>query len=76
LANKEKDYFTKFGCEDFINKFDYVEVRHGYWMDYPSEAHMKCSICDMEYHKSRMPKIVGYCPNPNCGAKMDGERKE
>lgn len=75
LANKEEDYFTEFGCEDFINKSDYAEVKHGYWMDYPSEAHMKCSICGMEYHKSRMPRIVGHCPNPDCGARMDGERK-
>lgn len=52
---------------------DVVEVRHGEWLPYPSDAYMKCSICGMEYHKSRMPDVVGYCPNPNCGAKMDGK---
>ena len=52
---------------------DVVEVRHGEWLPYPSDAYMKCSICGMEYHKSRMPDVVGYCPNPSCGAKMDGK---
>ena len=52
---------------------DVVEVRHGEWLPYPSDAYMKCSVCGMEYQKSRMPDVVGYCPNPNCGAKMDGK---
>lgn len=47
-------------------------VRHGRWEAYPDDAHMKCSACGMEYLKENMPKVVGYCPNPNCGAKMDG----
>ena len=51
---------------------DVVEVRHGEWLPYPSDDYMKCSVCGMEYHKTRMPDVVGYCPNPNCGAKMDG----
>lgn len=51
---------------------DVVEVRHGEWIKYPSDAYMKCSVCGMEYPKEKMPNIVGYCPNPNCGAKMDG----
>ena len=48
-------------------------VPHGKWLAYPSDFYMKCSVCGMEYHKSRMPDVVGYCPNPNCGAKMDGK---
>lgn len=51
---------------------DVEEVRHGEWIKYPSDAYMKCSVCGMEYPKEKMPNIVGYCPNPNCGAKMDG----
>lgn len=51
---------------------DVEEVRHGTWLPYPSDAYMKCSVCGMEYHKSCMPDVVGYCPNPNCGAKMNG----
>lgn len=54
---------------------DVVEVQHGEWIKYPSDAYMKCSVCGMEYPKERMPNIVGYCPNPNCGAKMDGGNK-
>jgi hypothetical protein len=60
-------------CGKFKNKADYVKVKYGYWMDYPSDAYMKCSVCGREYLKSQMPKIVGYCPNPECGARMDGE---
>lgn len=55
---------------------DVEEVKHGEWIEYPSDAYMKCYVCGIEYLKSGMPRIVGYCPNPNCGAKMDGERKE
>ena len=50
---------------------DVVEVKHGEWFPYPNDAYMKCSVCGMEYRKSRMPEVVGFCPNPNCGAKMD-----
>ena len=69
------DYYDSYsvdGCPDYVSTADVVEVRHGEWLPYPSDAYMKCSICGMEYHKSRMPDVVGYCPNPNCGAKMDG----
>ena len=75
-------FFICNGVIDIIKKqlsvksaTDVVEVRHGKWLPYPSDAYMKCSICGMEYHKSRMPDVVGYCPNPNCGAKMDGGNK-
>lgn len=62
-------------CEDIykIPAADVEVVRHGEWLPYPSDAYMKCSVCGMEYHKSRMPDVVGYCPNPNCGAKMYGK---
>ena len=52
---------------------DVEEVRHGRWLPYPSDAYMKCSVCGMEYHKSRMPDVVGYCPNPQLRCK-DGRR--
>ena len=71
----EKDESYKYCYNNFKSIDDFVEVKHGYWMDYPSDAYVKCSVCGMEYLKSQMPKIVGYCPNPNCGARMDGERK-
>ena len=59
---------------------DVVEVRHGYWIDKPTGAYGRmqswCSACgkhsgiggiESNRHKP-------YCPN--CGAKMDEERKE
>ena len=52
---------------------DVVEVVHGRWEAYPSDAFMRCSVCKREYPRIRMPQVVGWCPNPNCGARMDGE---
>ena len=49
---------------------DIAPVIHGEWKPYPSDAYMKCSVCGMEYLKSKMPQVAGYCPN--CGARMDG----
>ena len=59
---------------------DVVEVRHGYWVDKPTGRYMHmgswCSVCG---EKSGIGGIESnrhkpYCPN--CGAKMDGERKK
>ena len=59
---------------------DVVEVKHGYWIDKSSGRHLHiaswCSVCG---NKSGIGGIESnrhkpYCPN--CGAKMDGERKE
>lgn len=58
---------------------DVVEVRHGHWIDKPTGRYMHmgswCSVCG---EKSGIGGIESnrhkpYCPN--CGAKMDGERK-
>jgi hypothetical protein len=53
-------------CKHFISA-DMVEVRHGYWKNYG--AFCVCSVCG-----ESNPRTKPYCPN--CGAKMDGERKE
>ncbi len=45
-------------------------IPQGEWIAYPSDHDMKCSVCGMEYSKDRMPAIVGFCPNPDCGAMM------
>jgi hypothetical protein len=78
--NDINDWLVSQYNADWISSFidnqptaDVVEVKHGYWMDYPSDTYMKCSVCGREYLKSQMPKIVGYCPNPECGARMNGE---
>ena len=62
-------------CMAFRNKADVVEVRHGYWQynrgQAPDEKAYFCCLCaygESDYGKDK------YCPN--CGAKMDGERKE
>ena len=58
---------------------DVVEVRHGYWIERiekPSwleddvEVYYDCSECGTSHWSITPP----YCPE--CGAKMDGERKE
>lgn len=48
---------------------DVVEVRHGEWKKRGNEK--KCSVCDFIYYSNNDEWT--YCPN--CGAKMDGERK-
>ena len=50
----------------------YRKQSEGEWLAYPDDAWMKCSVCRKEYLRSQMPHTVGYCPNPNCGAKMKG----
>lgn len=54
---------------------DVAEVKHGYWLynrgQAPNEKAYFCSLCidgDSDYG------MDNYCPN--CGAKMDDERKE
>jgi len=59
---------------------DAVEVVHGEWStiedDYLGLTALACSECKQEYWFEEEPplKIYSYCPN--CGAKMDGERKD
>ena len=64
-------------CEDalaFIEDApaaDVAPVVHGEWIPFHSEAGgdiQYCSACDVGY-----PHRTDFCPN--CGAKMDGERK-
>jgi hypothetical protein len=67
-------------CVETCPAADVVEVVHGYWIDKCTGAYGRmqswCSACgkhsgiggiESNRHKP-------YCPN--CGAKMDGERKE
>lgn len=50
---------------------DVVEVRHGEWQDAFDDI-QKCSVCN---HMCYYPRMYGYNFCPNCGAKMDSERK-
>ena len=53
---------------------DAVPVRHGKWIFGSTLGHswMKCSECCVSQDGQTL--CFSYCPN--CGAKMDGERKE
>ena len=60
---------------------DAVEVVHGEWEiiedDYLMDTIYKCSVCKEEFvtiDGTPAENLWNYCPN--CGAKMDGERRE
>ena len=55
---------------------DVVEVVHGEWVLTNTEcAEMTCSRCGFTYYgEFDYECMSNYCPN--CGAKMDGERKD
>lgn len=65
---------------DYLIASDVVEVRHGEWVShivgeagsFDIYAHY-CNECDFVY-ESGSEYGCKYCPN--CGAKMDGERRE
>ena len=58
---------------DLLPPADVVEVKHGFWEqgDYYDMGDV-CSKC--QYDSCQQPCHYRYCPN--CGAKMDGGRKE
>ena len=65
---------AEIGCDNFKNKADYAEVKHGKWSyEYSSNAlcgtdatyDWVCSVC-----KEMSVDDTAFCPN--CGAKMDG----
>ena len=55
---------------------DAVEVRHGEWINETRGYNWygKCSACGKEYNVDCWYGRFKYCPN--CGARMDGERRE
>ena len=64
------------GCNHFKPTADVVEVRHGEWVVkklnnpfYESKKAPHCSECNYMC-------FIRYDYCPNCGAKMDGERRE
>ena len=63
---------------------DVVEVKHGYWY-FTEYEYFTCSVCGKSHwnfcdtsaearNKLRSGECYPFCPE--CGAKMDGERKE
>ena len=60
-------------CIDRVKSVDAAPVVHGWWMEFNS--FMTCSVCDTDwYYADNNCDMFDYCPN--CGAKMDGERKD
>ena len=66
---------------DEMPTIDAVPVKHGEWLD--DKGLYRCSSCNHLWPElwwtencpiERMLKIMPYCPN--CGASMDGERKD
>ena len=59
---------------------DVVEVVHGHWMEHADDwcgAYYTCSACGCDWTTidgTPQENNMKYCPE--CGAKMDGERKE
>ncbi len=58
---------------------DVVEVKHGEWflLDECSNEGVYCSVCTKKVYRTEYANQKlksNYCPN--CGAKMNGERKE
>ena len=58
-------------CVEAVPTAEVVEVRHGEWKkSSPYNRFMNCSVCGFGQDHTTFK----YCPN--CGAKMDGERRE
>lgn len=59
---------------------DVAEVRHGEWKieEYKNHLNVVCSNCNKEFYVYNQGQYridrSNYCPN--CGAKMEGERKD
>ena len=60
------------GAIEALPSADVAQVVHARWENY-SPVTIKCSRCGHVIHDWRYSECK-YCPN--CGAKMDGERKE
>ena len=82
-VDEDEDHLSEFGCKDFINKNDVVEVVHGCWLSVDeygqkigidTEGYLNnwvfCSNCE---HQMR---FAGWSYCPNCGAKMGGKKVE
>ena len=51
---------------------DVAPVVHGEWR-WAEDGHCKCTVCGQYATVKRVVIKTNFCPN--CGAKMDGERK-
>ncbi len=75
------DLVERYGVSGVINAeptVDAVPVRHGKWTRENDYGIWKCSECGCKINRKYPLKgnIWNYYYCPNCGAKMDAERKE
>ena len=68
-----EEYIREFGCENFKNKADFVEVEHGRIIETIENGRMKrvFSCCGTDFTKLTMWTSPTCCPH--CGAKMDSK---
>ena len=69
----ELTYYRK---DQLFDSADIAPVRHGEWVKTNSRlAEMTCSLCGFTYYGEHDVECMSaFCPE--CGAKMDGERRE
>lgn len=79
VKGKEAFYYIA----NWLNKLppaDVVEIRQGKWKieEYKNHLNVVCSNCNKEFYVYKQGQYridrSNYCPN--CGAKMEGERKD
>lgn len=65
-------------CIRYMDAADVASVRHGRWEYYGPTINtygmVKCTVCNWWTIDPSVSTVYHYCPN--CGAKMDDERKD
>lgn len=64
-------------CDQFKNKSDFQEVKHGKWKKHTDDGdcdYIECSVCGEEFYPPNNEFTFDVIPKhcQNCGAKMDG----
>lgn len=60
-------YIDAEDCKVYKNKADFVEVKHGKWVNVPFTQQYSCSLCGKEIYFGKDK----FCNE--CGARMDGD---
>lgn len=70
-----KDMYSPKGCENFKNKENFKEIKHGRWIykrTYYEADECNCSLCNQLMTTAKGIRM-NYCPK--CGAEMDEEEE-
>ncbi len=81
-TTEDKNELNDYSCNDFKDRNNYAEVRHGKWLKTKAYPHrVYCSLCyktyvtNEEVIQGRSRGFPAYCTDaeycPHCGAKMD-----